>query len=108
MIFCIKKKKPFSTNESRFFELLYRQSSKTLEGLEALWNFVENETQENANLVRNIEREADELRRILIEELDRTFITPLDREDIYALSGAVDDGVDYANTTVDEMEIYEG
>jgi len=107
MIFGIKKKKPFSTNESRFFDLLYRQSSKTLEGLEALGNFVENETQENANLVRNIEREADELRRILIEELDRTFITPLDREDIYALSRAIDDVADYANTTVDEMEVYQ-
>jgi predicted phosphate transport protein (TIGR00153 family) len=101
-----KRKKPFPSNESRFFELLARQSSKTLEGLEALWNFVENGTKENANLVRNVEREADELRRILVGELDQTFITPLDREDIYALSRAIDDVLDYANTTVDEMEIY--
>jgi predicted phosphate transport protein (TIGR00153 family) len=101
-----KRKKPFFGSENRFFELLAHQSSKSLEGLEALWGFVENETKENANHVRNLEREADELRRILIEELDRTFITPLDREDIYALSRAIDDVVDYANTTVDEMEIY--
>ena len=101
-----KRKKPFSGSKSRFFELLARQSSKSLEGLEALWSFAENGTKENANHVRDIEREADELRRILIEELDRTFITPLDREDIYALSRAIDDVVDYANTTVDEMEIY--
>ena len=64
-------------------------------------------TKESANHVRNIEREADELRRILIEELDKTFVTPLDREDIFALSRAIDDLLDYANTTVDEMEIYE-
>ncbi|NWF93432.1 MAG: DUF47 family protein [Syntrophaceae bacterium] len=101
-----KNKKPFSGRESRFFELLARQSLKSLEGLEALWNFAENGTKENANLVRNIEREADELRRILVEELDKTFITPLDREDIYALSRAIDDVLDYANTTVDEMEVY--
>ena len=101
------RKKPFAGSEGRFFELLSRQCLKTVEGLEALWNFAENGTKENANLVRNIEREADELRRILIEELDGTFITPLDREDIYALSRAIDDVVDYANTTVDEMEIYE-
>jgi len=100
------RKKPFPSHESRFFELLAHQSSKALEGLEALWNFVENGTKENANLVRNVEREADELRRILVEELDQTFITPLDREDIYALSRAIDDVLDYANTTVDEMEIY--
>ncbi len=107
MVFGFKKKKTFPRDENRFFELLSHQSSKTLEGLDALWNFAENGTKENANFVRNIEREADELRRILIEELDQTFVTPLDREDIYALSRAIDDVVDYSNTTVDEMEIYE-
>jgi predicted phosphate transport protein (TIGR00153 family) len=102
-----KRGKPFANGESRFFDIICRQSLKSLEGLEALWNFAESGTKENANLVRNIEREADELRRILIEELDQTFVTPLDREDIYALSRAIDDVVDYANTTVDEMEIYQ-
>ena len=107
MAFGFRKKKPFSNGADRFFDLLSRQSAKTVEGLEALWVFAENGNRENANLVRNIEREADELRRILIEELDRTFVTPIDREDIFALSRAIDDVVDYANTTVDEMEIYE-
>jgi len=101
------KKDPFHRSEEKFFDLLLRQANKTLDGLDALWNFVENGTKENANTVRNVEREADDLRRILIEELDRTFVTPIDREDIYSLSGAIDDVVDYANTTVDEMEIYE-
>ena len=100
-------KKPFTRGTTRFFDLLSLQSAKTLEGLGALWNFVGQGTKENANTVRTIEREADELRRILIEELDKTFVTPIDREDIYSLSRAVDDIVDYANTTVDEMEIYE-
>jgi len=101
------KKKSFHRGEEKFFDLLSRQANKTLEGLDALWNFVENSTKGNANAVRTIEREADDLRRIIIEELDRTFVTPIDREDIYSLSGAIDDIVDYANTTVDEMEIYE-
>jgi predicted phosphate transport protein (TIGR00153 family) len=101
-----KKKTPFS-GESRFFDMLFQQSSKSVEGLEALWNFAENSTKENANAVRSIEREADEMRRILIQELDQTFVTPIDREDIYALSRAIDDVLDYANTTVDEMEIYD-
>ncbi len=107
MVFGLKKKKPFPNGDNRFFDLLTRQSAKTVEGLEALWSFAENGNRENANLVRNIEREADELRRILIEELDKTFVTPIDREDLFALSRAIDDVVDYANTTVDEMEIYE-
>ena len=86
MVFGFKKRKPFPDGKSQFFEILSRQAAKTLEGLEALWNFAENGTKENANLVRNVEREADELRRILVEELDQTFVTPLDREDIYNLS----------------------
>jgi predicted phosphate transport protein (TIGR00153 family) len=102
-----KKKKPFSSGESRFFEMLSQQSAKSVEGLEALFQYVEDGSRESANMVRKIEREADELRRILIEELDSTFITPIDREDIYALSRAIDDVLDYANTTVDEMEIYQ-
>jgi hypothetical protein len=107
MVWKVLKRKSFTGNEGRFYDLLSRQSAKTLEGLEALWNFTENANRENGMLVGNIEREADELRRILIEELDKTFVTPLDREDIFALSRAIDDVVDYANSTVDEMEIYE-
>jgi hypothetical protein len=87
--------------------MLSDQASKTLEGIEALGRYVENQNQENANRVKGIEREADELRRILVEELHQTFVAPMDREDIYALSRAIDDIVDYANSTVDEMEIYE-
>jgi len=106
MVFGLRRRM-FHRGETRFFDLLSLQSAKTLEGFEALWSFAEDGTKENANLVRSIEREADELRRILIEELDKTFVTPLDREDIYALSRAIDDVLDYANTTVDEMEVYE-
>jgi predicted phosphate transport protein (TIGR00153 family) len=51
------------------------------------------------------EKEADEVRRILIDELLRTFVTPIDREDIFTLSRAIDDVLDYAYSTVDEMEI---
>jgi predicted phosphate transport protein (TIGR00153 family) len=92
--------------EKNFYKMLYDQASKTLEGIETLGFFVESQNQEDAKRVKDIEREADELRRVLVEELHQTFVTPMDREDIYALSRAIDDIVDYANTTVDEMEIY--
>ena len=90
-----------------FYLRLSDQAAKTLEGIEALVVFVENPTKENAKSVRDIEREADVLRRVLVEDLHQTYVTPMDREDIYALSRAIDDIVDYANSTVDEMEIYE-
>jgi len=58
-----------------------------------------------AELVRQCEQEADEVRRILISELNRTFVTPFDREDISALSRSIDDIIDYAWSTVQEMEL---
>ena len=93
--------------EKNFYKMLSDQVSRTLEGIEALGEFVENQNQKNANRVKEIEKEADELRRVLVEELHKTFVIPMDREDIYALSRAIDDIVDYANSTLDEMEIYE-
>jgi predicted phosphate transport protein (TIGR00153 family) len=93
--------------EGNFYKMLSDQVSKTLEGIEALGKFVRNQSLESGNRVKEIEREADELRRILVEELHQTFVTPMDREDIYALSRAIDDIMDYANSTVDEMKIYE-
>jgi uncharacterized protein Yka (UPF0111/DUF47 family) len=64
-------------------------------------------SKKNALKLRQAEKDADEERRILIDELLRTFVTPLDREDISALSRAIDDIVDYAYSTVDEMYILE-
>ena len=51
------------------------------------------------------EKEADEVRRILIDELNHTFNTPVDREDIFTLSSTIDDVLDYEYSTVDEMEV---
>ena len=97
-----KRNKP----KDNFFELLYEQGKKTLEGLDALCVFVSSSTMENAGKVKDVEMEADDLRRIIIDHLNQTFITPIDREDIFSLSRAIDDVMDYACTTVYEMQIY--
>lgn len=86
-----------------FVQLLIQHAEKTLRGLESLERFVQEPSDELARQIRTLEKEADEVRRILIDELNRTFITPIDREDIFALSRAIDDVIDYAYTTVEEM-----
>ncbi len=86
-----------------FYQLMSDQANKTQEGLGALLEFINNPTQDNGNRVSQLEEEADEIRRILIDELNRTFVTPIDREDIFSLSRSVDDVLDYAETTVEEM-----
>jgi predicted phosphate transport protein (TIGR00153 family) len=97
----------FAKQKDIFYDLLYQQSQKTLEGLEALASYMDNRSSETAKQVKKCETDADDLRLILIQELDKTFVTPLDREDIFNLSRAIDDVMDYANSTVLEMEIYE-
>ncbi|MCJ7706181.1 MAG: DUF47 family protein, partial [Anaerolineales bacterium] len=81
---------------NRFIELLIKQSEFTEEGMKALLQFVKDSDQALAQRVSEIETQADEVRRILIDELNRTFVTPIDREDIFALSMTVDDILDYA------------
>jgi len=87
--------------------MMHDQTALTLEGIEALKAYMDNQGKETAEKLRIKEKEADEVRRILIDELNRNFITPFDREDIFALSRTIDDVVDYAYSTVDEMEILE-
>lgn len=100
-IFSRKKK----TN--RFIELLIMQAKYAVEGMEALREYIGQPDKELAREVSKIEKEADEVRRILIDELNRTFVTPFDREDIFALSLTIDDVLDYADTTVDELFMFQ-
>jgi hypothetical protein len=92
------KKKP-----NRFTELLIRQAEYSVEGMQMLLSYVREPSEELARKVTEIEKEADEVRRVLIDELNQTFVTPIDREDIFLLSLTIDDVLDYADTTVEEM-----
>lgn len=95
----------FRRKPDRFIQLLIEQAEFTVQAMEGLVTYMQNQTDESADRVRRIEKEADEVRRILVDELNRTFVTPLDREDIFTLSRTIDDILDYAYSTVDEMEI---
>ena len=96
----------FRKREDVFISRIHDQAALTLEGLEALNLYFENNDPETAKLLTKKEKEADEARRILIDELNRTFVTPFDREDIFALSGAIDDVLDYAYSTANEMDVF--
>ncbi len=72
--------------------------------MEALKSYMAEDAGAAARIVAT-EKEADEARRILISELNKTFITPFDREDIFSLSRTIDDVLDYAYSTVTEMEV---
>lgn len=95
----------FNHKPNKFLMLLVEQTSLTVKGLELLKVYMEKRDSTVARQISLVEKEADEVRRVLIEELMKTFVTPFDREDIFSLSREIDDVLDYTNTTVDEMEI---
>lgn len=95
----------FQRKPNRFISRLQEQSAIVVRGTEALIDYMEKPSKKNAARVRALEKEADEIRRILIDELNRTFVTPIDREDLFGLSRAIDDVLDYAYSTTNEMDI---
>ena len=95
----------FKRREEIFNKLIVDQASITHEGLKLLAKYIETSEADIAEQLSLKEKEADEVRRILIDELNRTFVTPFDREDIFSLSRSIDDMIDYADTTVVEMRI---
>jgi len=95
----------FKKREDVFHKLIQEQASITFEGLKLLVKYLETQTPEISEELTMKEKEADEVRRILIDELNHSFVTPFDREDIFALSRSIDDVIDYADSTVSEMEV---
>src|SRR5512147_51921 len=95
----------FKKREEVFHKLIQQQAAITYDGVKLLVKYFETQDKEIAEELALKEKEADEVRRILIDELNRTFVTPFDREDIFSLSRSIDDVLDYAYSTADEMEI---
>jgi hypothetical protein len=95
----------FKKREEIFHKLIQEQAAHTYEGLHLLVKYLETEDSEIAEQLALKEKEADEVRRILIDELNQTFVTPYDREDIFALSRSIDDVIDYADSTLSEMVV---
>ncbi|HEY8803181.1 MAG TPA: DUF47 family protein, partial [Candidatus Dormibacteraeota bacterium] len=92
------------SNDRRFVQLLSEQADLTVRALQALEKFGRQPTANNDFIeeIKDIEREGDAKRRILIDELAHTYATPFDREDLFALSRAIDDILDAANETAIE------
>src|SRR5437867_4379214 len=82
--------------EMRFFELFESHAAKVHEAARALHEMARNyeQTDEKARHIKVLETQADHITHEIIDTLNRTFITPFDREDIHALASALDDVLD--------------
>lgn len=92
-----------------FFDLLKAlgYQSKEIASLlaEFFGNFKDFETY--AKRAKDIEHEADKKSHEIVEKLNKTFITPIDREDIYMLTKELDDIVDLIENVIRDIYIYQ-
>lgn len=99
----------FKRSRIDFFENLAKHSSLVYDVYQILTRLMreQGDRHELAEEILRAERQGDDLRRILIDQLNRTLITPLDREDIYCLSREIDNVLDDAKKTVEEMIVFQ-
>jgi uncharacterized protein Yka (UPF0111/DUF47 family) len=97
----------FFRRRVNFYRLLHNQARKVEEGMAALVVYMREPSYINGRSVQRLEEEADELRAHVAKELNDAFVTPMDREDIHALSRSIDDILDHAKATVEEMMSFE-
>ncbi len=90
-----------------FYGLINQQCDLVVKSMEVFVTFMETGDIEFANQVRALEKEGDELKLRNMAILNRAFATPMDREDIYRAIVTIDEIVNYAKSTVREVEVLE-
>ncbi|MBI2638129.1 DUF47 family protein [Candidatus Peregrinibacteria bacterium] len=91
-----------------FYDLL-KKVCKDLQAMAALYaEFAErfNDFENYARRAKEIEKQADHNAHVIIDHLNKTFITPIDREDIYELARELDDIVDLIENVIHNIYLY--
>ncbi len=98
----------FIPRERRFYELFEQQASVIVSSA----GLLEGALADGADLptrrreIKALEHKGDELTHEIVRTLNRTFVTPFDHEDIYALASGLDDILDYIEEVVDTANLY--
>jgi uncharacterized protein len=94
--------------DEQFYEM-FAQLARRLTGCaELLQELFRNpkEIERYVTEIKRLEHEADNLTRDVIDRIDRTFVTPFDREDIHSLASELDDVIDYIDGTARRALIF--
>lgn len=94
--------------EEQFFDLFTASTElvcKAARVLEEVMQQPSSLAEKTRNLI-DIEHEADGITTSIIDSLNRTLITPMDREDIYTLAQSLDDIIDFVMGAADRMQLY--
>jgi predicted phosphate transport protein (TIGR00153 family) len=98
----------FVPKEREFFDLFEEAGANIVRAADLLDQMLRGYP-ENAGLARDIlicEQEGDRITHDIIQLLNQRFVTPIDREDIYALASGLDDIVDWAEEAADYLGLY--
>jgi len=95
--------------EKIFFNLLAEQSRILVKGAETLFDIVMNysEIRSKVSDIKEIEHEGDAVTHELYVRLNKTFVTPLDREDLMSLASKCDDVLDAIYGAAKRFHVYE-
>lgn len=94
--------------EEKFFEFLEQHSELVKESAEILSQSIENPelVAEFLDKIDVVEQKADDIVTKISVKLQKTFITPFDREDIFVLTQKLDDVADYIKSIIERMHLY--
>ena len=98
----------FAPKEREFFDLFEEAGANIVRAAELLERMLK-QWPDHGELGRDIvvcEQEGDRITHDIIQRLNVTFVTPIDREDIYALASALDDIVDFVEEVADFLPLY--
>src|SRR5215472_8755432 len=94
--------------DDRFFDLFNRSAENTLEGARVLHDLLNNfvDVERKARSLKDIEHTGDEITHEVFGALHRTFVTPIDREDISHLASSLDDVIDWIEEVGRRIRLY--
>jgi uncharacterized protein Yka (UPF0111/DUF47 family) len=98
----------FAPRDRVYFQLFEEAGKNILHASSLLEQMLSNfpDTTGLAGEIRDCEHEGDRITHDIIDRLNHTFVTPIDREDILALASALDDIVDYTEEVADYLGLY--
>jgi predicted phosphate transport protein (TIGR00153 family) len=95
--------------DKHFFNMLENESQNVLDGSTAFLDLLKNyeNIKQKQQKIKDIEHQGDDFVHEIFEELNKTFITPIDHEDISKLASAFDDVLDYIDGTATRLVLYD-
>ena len=94
--------------EIAFFDMFQKAAHNAIEGSRLLKEMMEDyrDPVEQARRIKNVEHIGDGITHDIVRRLNQTFITPIDREDIYGLASALDDILDLVEAVSDRFVVF--